>query len=243
MNIIKKSVFVAALYLGTSLSVSAQGIPVIDGTSIANLISQLRNQATQIQNQVEQINEAKARFEKLQEQLESITGDKGISDLLNSGANQTERQAASGLDALLNSSINGSNVSGGNTGRLNDAIQQITSNFDLPDFGEFQSSDKSLDKAIAQLGGAGITASATAQDTYVRTNEGTARVNSLISSIDTQPDLKASVDLNTRVLAEVAQQLNELIRLQAAVAQSQGNEAIARARDLAAARKFGKLGN
>ena len=69
------------------------------------------------------------------------------------------------------------------------------------------------------------------------------RVGNLIGQIDTQPDLKASVDLNTRMVAEVAQQMNEMLRVLAVQAQAQGTLAVDQARDRAAATTFQKVGN
>ena len=60
----------------------------------------------------------------------------------------------------------------------------------------------------------------------------------MIAAIGTTSDLKASVDLNSRILAEVAVLLSESIRVQAAAAGSAGTEAAASARDRAAQRRF-----
>ena len=64
------------------------------------------------------------------------------------------------------------------------------------------------------------------------------RVSSLIADIETNEDLKASVDYNTRMLGEVAVLLNESIRLQAATANTLGADSVATARDAFAARTF-----
>ena len=79
---------------------------------------------------------------------------------------------------------------------------------------------------------------ATAEDTYQRANASMDRVNGMIEDIDSNADLKASVDYNTRMLAEVAVLLNENLRVQAAVANTVGTDAISAARDRAASRKF-----
>ena len=98
------------------------------------------------------------------------------------------------------------------------------------------------DRAIAAVAAAGLTAVATGEDGYTRSNEGMTRVNSLIGQIDATPDLKASVDLNTRVMAEVAQQMNEMMRVMSAQTSAQGTAAVDNARDRAAARKLLKIG-
>ena len=240
-HILRNCTLVLALCGYLNIDAMAQGIPVFDGTSVANLVSQLKNQATQIQNQVEQLKKAQEQIENMKQRLEAMTGPKGLSSLLNGASNQAQRQAASSLDGILNSAIKGASVGGGNVDRINTTISELKSKFSLDNLADLDASTKPLERAIAQLAGAGIAATATAEDSYVRSNEGTQRVNQLINEIDKTADLKASVDLNTRVLTEISQQLNDLIRLQASLAQAQGNAAIATARDRAAARKFGKV--
>lgn len=237
--------------LSSSASLSlAQGIPVIDQTSIAQLIAQLSNQATQIANQATQIQNQIDQFNKLQEQLtnmeqrlQAITGSKDISSILNSPANITERAAANSLDDILDGAINGGTISGGGTGRLQASISGMKTKFDLTNLETFDSSNVPQDRAIATLAGAGLTAAATGKDSYERSNQAMERVTNLIGQIDNTADLKSSVDLNTRMLAEVAQMLNENLRVQAAIANANGTLALSQARDRAAGRTFGKIGN
>ena len=79
---------------------------------------------------------------------------------------------------------------------------------------------------------------ATAEDTYTRSNAAMGRVNTLIDRIDSNADMKASVDFNSRMLAEVAVLLNENLRVQAAIANTMGSDALTAARDRASQRNF-----
>lgn len=244
MNNFLKTASLAAFIATSGVTFAfAQGIPVIDSSSIAQLISQLNNQATQISNQVRQITELQNQLQNMQQRLTAMTGAKGISALLNNPAEQLQRQAASSLQSITDSAISGTPIGGGNTSRISGTINSLKTKFGLSDLGTFNSSAIPQDRAIATLAGAGLTAAATGEDAYMRSNEGMTRVNGLITQIDATPDLKASVDLNTRVLAEVTQQLNEMMRVMSANAQAQGTLAISQARDSAAGRKFQKIGN
>ena len=69
------------------------------------------------------------------------------------------------------------------------------------------------------------------------------RVNSLVDQIDNTADLKASVDFNTRVNAEVAVLILELIRVQSAATNVTGMQALQIARDGQASRNFMKIGD
>lgn len=68
---------------------------------------------------------------------------------------------------------------------------------------------------------AAITAS-TAESSYKRANASMARLDGYIAALGSSADLKTSVDINTRVMIEVAQQLNEQLRTQAALASTAG---------------------
>lgn len=239
-----KTVSLAAIIAMTGVSQGiAQGIPVIDASSIAQLVATVNNQVTQIQNQVQQITELQKQLQNMQQRLTAITGAKGISALLNNPAEQLQRQAASSLKSITDGAITGGSIGGGNTGRINAAINELKTKFELTNLPDFNSSTIPQDRAIASLAGSGLAAIATGEDAYARSNEGATRVNNLIGQIDATPDLKASVDLNTRVLAEVAQQLNEMIRVTSVNAATQGTIALQKARNEAAGRTFQKIGN
>ena len=84
---------------------------------------------------------------------------------------------------------------------------------------------------------------ATGEDSYARANAAMARVNQLVPAIDANTDLKAAVDLNTRVLIEQNQLLAEMIRLQAAEANVSGANGLFNTRQEMASRKFMRIGD
>ena len=213
-----------------SIPAHAEGVPVIDGAAIAQFIKQLEQMQKDYENQLEQLTN-------LQDQLESMTGDKGIGGILNSATDQSAREAADSLSSIIDSAISGGGLSG-NTSVISDRISELKDTFGLADLTQFLGSERTQDRALATQAGSGMAAVATAEDTYQRANASMDRVNGMIEDIDSNADLKASVDYNTRMLAEVAVLLNENLRVQAAIANTVGTDAISSARDRAAQRKF-----
>lgn len=229
-----RNISLALMLTTTGMSQShAQGIPVIDTASIAQTLISLNNQAqslindaTQISNQVQQLTNLQSQLQNMQQRLTAITGIKDISSILNNSASQVQRQAAGSLQDILNSALSGTGITGGNAGRLNSSISRLKTDFSLPDLSALRSSDVPRMRAVANVASVGLTAAATGEDGYTRSNEGMQRVNELIGRIDTTPDLKSSIDLNTRMNAEVAQQMNEVLRLLAVTASAQGAMAL-----------------
>jgi len=212
----------------------AQGVPVFDGASVAQAIAQVNQMRQDYENQIEQLTN-------LKDQLTSMTGDKAISGILNAGPDVAARDSADSLSSIMSGAMTGSAIPG-NSSALTARINELKSTFDFPDIDTFLSSTTPQDRALATQAGAGLTAIATAEDTYGRANASMGRVNQLIDGIDGNADLKASVDYNTRMMGELAVLLNESLRLQAASANTTGTNALQDARDRAAQRKFMRVG-
>ncbi len=77
--------------------------------------------------------------------------------------------------------------------------------------------DEQTSRFIASASAQGGVASAIAEESYKRANAGMKRLDSYIKATAESADLKTSVDINTRVMVELTQQLNESLRLQAAM--------------------------
>ena len=235
--------FVAsALFFAPMSSAIAQGIPVIDTSQIAQVIAGIQQQLKDYEEQIKQLTTMQNQLTNMQQRLQAITGGKGISSILNGTAEKTARMAASDLQSIVTSAIDGGNLSG-NIGDMGSVISDLKSRFKLEDLADFDSSDVAADKAIASLAGSGLAAVATAEDSYTRANDAVTRINSLVDQIDSTADLKASVDFNTRVNAEVAVLLMELLRVQSAQTNATGMQALQNARDGQASRNFMKSGD
>ncbi|WP_299821182.1 type IV secretion system protein [uncultured Jannaschia sp.] len=206
----------------------AQGVPTFDAASVAQAIAQLEQMRQDYANQIEQ--------------LQSMTGSKAISGILNSAQDIAARESADSLSAIMSGAMTNSAIPG-NASALTARIDELKTTFALPDINSFLASDTPQDRALATQAGAGLAAVATAEDTYARANTSMGRVNELIGQIDSNADLKASVDYNTRMLGEIAVLLNESLRLQAAQANATGTDALLAAREQAASRTFMRVGD
>ena len=213
----------------------AQGVPVIDAAAIGHLIQQFEQMQEDYEAQIDQLTT-------LNDQLTAITGPRGMSDLLNSAADIGARAAADSPQDIVDGAISGGSVSG-NTETINAVLADLRQTFDLEDLSALLESDIPQLRAVATQASTAMAAAATSADTYDRANEAMERVSDLIDEIDSTDDIKGSIDLNTRMLAEVVVLLNENLRLQATIANSMAADALSEARDIAAAREFGRVGN
>lgn len=223
IRVLRTTALAGVLSFAAMTGASAQGVPTEDLRSIANAIQQLDQMKQDYENQLQQ--------------LAAMTGGRGISDIINSVTDQETREAAESLSSIMDGAIGGSNI-GGNSSVLTDRITDLKETFALPNLDTFLNSDLPQDRAIATQAGAGMVAMATAEDTYGRANAAMGRVNTLIDRIDSNADMKASVDFNSRMLAEVAVLLNENLRVQASIANAMGSDALTAARDRASQRNF-----
>lgn len=212
----------------------ATGIPVVDTTAIAQFVQQLQQAQQAYTTQLQELLN-------LEQQLNAMIGSRAISGVLNDVTEIKKRASATSLDAIKDSALTGSAMT--DLAGLNSTISDIRSKFDFNGFNDVLTSSEPIDAAITEQATAGVAAIATAEDTYVRANDAMDRITTLIDGIDGNADLKASVDYNTRVMAELAVLLNENLRIQAAQANVAGTNALAQARDNAAARMFNQVGD
>ncbi|WP_188129075.1 type IV secretion system protein [Rhizobium sp. NFACC06-2] len=68
----------------------------------------------------------------------------------------------------------------------------------------------------------GAIAASTAEQSFKRANDSMSRINGYLQALDNSSDIKTSIDLNTRVMLEMTQQMNESLRTQAAIASVAG---------------------
>jgi type IV secretion system protein VirB5 len=205
---------------------AAQGVPVYDATSVAQLIEQ-------VTHQLEQLATMKA-------QLESLTGARGIGAFMNAPEDIAARAAATNLTGLVDGAITGSPILG-NTARLAATIERLKGNYQLDLLGPYASSDIVQYRALANLGGSSLAAMATGEDSYLRANDAMDRVNRLVPQIDANTDMKAAIDFNTRVQIEQIQVMNELLRVLSAQANATGAQALFITREQMASREFLKF--
>lgn len=194
----------------------ATGIPVVDISAIANQlidlgysVEEIDKLYTQIQNQVEQI-------QKAQQQIEAVTGARNLGDLLNSSAYRDSRQylpeeltdaATFGRDAANSrySGLAGAIKAARDAKRLaNSENYGNGGNIDESDPSYQLHENRALD--IEQQ-------SQFARASYAKATSRNGEYQTLIDQINQTNDLKASLDLNSRIAGETLLQMNEIARL------------------------------
>jgi hypothetical protein len=134
--------------------------------------------------------------------------------VLNGPTETAARQGGTGLTDMA-----GAALAGSPTGPADvlAALQVFTTQFGL-DKAFALIKDPAVSKQLAASAAAmGAVAAATGEASYNRANLSMARLDGYITALQASADLKTSVDINTRVMIEVAQQLNESLRTQAAL--------------------------
>lgn len=232
--------------MSVSLSTGAfaSGIPVIDATNVAHALSQIDNQIKDYAEQLKQLAVMNDQLLNMQEQLttqitqlESLTGIREIANVLNTDELKALRQSATSLNSIMSSVMSGGDIAG-EASAIQAKVEELKNSFEFTDLDTFLNSEHALDKAAAHLAGAGVTAVATAEDGFTKADAAAERVTQLIDGIDDNEDLKGAIDYNTRVQAEVAVLLVELLRVQSANANALGMGQATTARDVMAGRKF-----
>jgi len=211
----------AATLLLAALAGSAEagGWPVID---ISNLLQAIQ-QYQQLTQQLAQ----------MQQQYQSLTGNRGMGGLYNSPVEQQMRQYA---PASWQQSLNVLQQGGlpGNAADVARAAQAFARSQDLTQTGAqvFPGRNGNNPDAVAYTSTTNTAAAAVglSQAAYDQTQARMQRVQQYLAQINATQDLKASVDLNARLLAEVNEALTQLIQLQAAQMQMNGTASAAHLR-------------
>ena len=204
--------------------VQATGIPVVD---IANLMQALQ-QYLQLSAQLQQL---KREYDQQVRQYEALTGGRGMGGLFNSGADQQMRQYApaswqQALQVLQRGGLPG------NAADVSQAAQAFAQSAGITETGArlYPASGGRNADALAHSANANATAATAGLSSaaYDQTQRRMERVQQYLAEIDNTEDLKAAVDLNARLLAELNESLTQLIQLQSAQMQllSAGNAAV-----------------
>lgn len=231
--------------LAWSAPAAAGGVPVIDVAAIAQMVAQFEEMKRAYEQRVEQITALadqletmRAELETAQTQLASLTGARGISEILNAAEDRYGRETVADFRSLVDAAGAGAELLEA-AGALGPRVERLRETYDLTSFAALLESEKPRDRAISEHLGVGVATVVAAEDGFERANAAMDRIDALIAGIDANADLKASLDYNTRVQAEVAVLLVELLRVQSADAAATGAAALSEARDAAAARKLG----
>lgn len=228
---------VAALMIAGSTVVAgtagAGGFPVIDIANLAQAIQQyiqLTEQLAQLQQQ----------YTQQVRQYESLTGLRNMGQLFNGAVEQQMRSYAptswqQSLQVLQQGGLPGSAADVVRAAQTFAQQHGISANANAV----FPANGGDNDSARAYTAATSTAAASAGLSTaaYDQSQARMQRVQGYLQQIDSAPDLKASIDLNARLMAEVNESLTQMIQLQAAQMQtvSAANAAVLRgkARDTA----------
>ncbi|THK34117.1 hypothetical protein EHS39_31955 [Ensifer sp. MPMI2T] len=154
-----------------------------------------------------------------QAQLAAISGPKPL-PVNNGEADVAARKGGLGLWEMANAALEGETVG---PGGIQTALTEFRNRYRLDNAFAMRSDELPGKVTIAHATAQGAVTASTAEDSYKRANASMGRINGYIAALETSNDLKTSVDINTRVMIEVAQQLNETLRTEAAIASAAGS--------------------
>jgi hypothetical protein len=199
---------------------SRAGYPVIDVTNLAQNVQILAQTLQQVHQGARQIQQLASQIGLMKQELESLTGSRGLGGIYRGGYEQDMGQwSPQGYDAMLTSYRTGSGLAGS----LSNEVQQVRSRFQPvkePDFLAAPTRQEDID-SYYQAAGATAISHAAASQALDDMNEEAIRLRNLGDEIDKTQDTKAAVDLQNRLLYEQLVLQQEQMRL-AALGMAQG---------------------
>lgn len=151
----------------------------------------------------------------IEQMLEGLSG---TSTLPNS-VSLPEKDGGAGLKEMADAALQHSLTGPGDT---NSAIDALTADYHLEKAFALKDDPSPTRTITAHAAAQGAIVAATAEDSYKRANASAARLDSYLTALKSSSSLKTSIDLNTRVMIEIAQALDESLRTQSAIASGVG---------------------
>ncbi|WP_407929389.1 type IV secretion system protein [Jannaschia marina] len=231
----------------------AQGVPTVDARNIAQEIQQLRQMIEDEVLQNEQLVQLREQFATLQEQLaelqatyEALTGLMELPEIittqfeeeLNGLLDQEFGDILATIDAIREgdfSALAGNNAAGIET-QMTRVLEQA--GFDEDTLREMATSGNAGAERTATQATTGAVVSAAAQTSYEEAGQSLERVDRLVGMIGDMEELKDSVDLNTRVTAELAIALVAMWQLEAVQTVGDGQGGVIDAATIAEEQRF-----
>ena len=239
-----------ALCFCVSSGASAQGVPTVDTQNIAQEIRQLQQmledfgiQSDIFENALEQLDMLQQQFDQLKSMYASLTGPREILGLIMGGdLDQLLEAKFEDIPGLIRGIQQGdwSNLLGVTAGPMRTQMQQAlaSAGFDEDSLREIATSGNPGAEGIATRATTGAVLSAAAQNSHEEAAQSLARVERLVAMIPDMDDLKASMDHNTRVTAELAIAMTRMWELEAIQTIGAGNAGVADAATIAQERRY-----
>jgi type IV secretion system protein VirB5 len=248
---------VALVSAGTAFFVAhptqAQGVPVVDTQNIAQNIQQLRQmiedeilqneQLTQLREQLATLTDQLAELQRTYEALTRLAELPEIirtemEEELNGLLDQEFGDILATIEAIKTGDFSG--LSGSGASRIETQMDRVLADlgFDEDTLSEMARSGNPGANRVATQATTGALVSAAAQNSYEDAGQSLARVERLVGLIDDMDELKESVDLNTRVTAELAIALVALWQLEAVETVGDGTGGVIDAATIAEEQRF-----
>lgn len=246
----KRLLLGTALCLGLASAASAQGVPTVDTQNIAQEIRQLQQmledfgiQTDQLDTLLEQLDLVQQQLDQLQTMYASLTGPREILGLLMGGdLDQLLEAKFEDIPGLIRGIQQGdwSNLLGLTAGPMRTQMQAAlaSAGFDEDSLREIATSGKPGAEGIATRATTGAVLSAAAQNSHEEAAQSLERVERLVAMIPDMEDLKASMDHNTRVTAELAIAMTRMWELEAIQTMGAGNAGVVDAATIAEERRY-----
>jgi type IV secretion system protein VirB5 len=242
----------ATLALATALAgpVSAQGVPTVDTQSIAQEIRQLQQmlqdfgiQTDLLDNALEQLQVVQDQLDQLQDMYASLTGPRSILGMvMGDGLDGLLDAKFSDLPGLIRGIQTGdwSNLLGITAGPMRTQMEQALARagFDEDSLREIATSGNPGAEGVATRATTGAVMSAAAQNSHAEAAQSLERVERLVTMIPQMEDLKAAMDHNTRVTAELAIAMTRMWELEAIQTLGAGNAGVVDAATIAEERRY-----
>lgn len=252
-SMIGTAAFVAAPSLMGGGAAYAQGVPTVDTQNIAQEIQQLRQmiedeilQNEQLQQAVAQLETLREQYAQLQETYAALTGlmelpeiiTTQFEDELNGLLDQEFGDIIGTIDAIKNGDW--SQLAGSGSGEIQTQMTRVLADagFDEDTLSEMANSGVAGAERTAQQATTSAVMSAAAQNSYDDAGQSLERVDRLVGMIGDMEELKDSVDLNTRVTAELAIALVAQWQLEAVQTVGAGQAGVLDAATLAEEQQF-----
>ncbi|MFG6585204.1 MULTISPECIES: type IV secretion system protein [Rhodobacterales] len=237
----------------TNPPVLAQGVPVVDTQNIAQNIQQLRQmiedeilqneQLVQLREQLATLTEQLAELQRTYEALTRLAELPEIirtqmEDELNGLLDQEFGDIIATIEAIKTGDFSG--LTGSGASEIETQMDRVLADlgFDEDTLSEMARSGNPGAERVATQATTGALVSAAAQNSYEDAGQSLERVDRLVGLIDDMDELKESVDLNTRVTAELAIALVAMWQLEAIQTVGDGTGGVIDAATIAEEQRF-----
>ena len=237
----------------TTTPARAQGVPVVDTQNIAQNIQQLRQMIEDEILQNEQLVQLREQLATLTDQLgelqrtyEALTRLAELPEIirtemeaeLNDLLDQEFGDIIATIEAIKTGDFSG--LTGSGASEIETQMDRVLANlgFDEDTLSEMARSGNPGAERVARQATTGALVSAAAQNSYEDAGQSLERVDRLVGLIDDMDELKESVDLNTRVTAELAIALVAMWQLEAIQTVGDGTGGVIDAATIAEEQRF-----